>query len=52
MHWEETNVTERVSKVLMVKGLVLVPQNKIIQEKRIAGIVWTKDTEEVSKMHV
>lgn len=52
MNWEKTNVTERVSKGHMVKGLVLVPQNKITQEKRRAGIVWTKDTEEVSKRHL
>lgn len=52
MNWEGTNVTERVSKVHMVKVLVLVPQNKIIQGKRMAGIVWTKDTEEVSKRHI
>lgn len=52
MNWEDTNVTERVSKVHMVKVLVLVPQNKIIQGKRMAGIVWTKDTEELSKRHI
>lgn len=49
MNWEDTNVTERVSKVHMVKVL---DSNKIIQGKRMAGIVLTKDTEELSKRHI
>lgn len=36
----------------MVKVLVLVPQNKIIQGKRMAGIVLTKDTEELRNAHI